>query len=44
MWKPSRHLRQGLELLQTLPETPERIQREVDMYIALGASLLATKG
>jgi predicted ATPase len=38
------HLRQGLQLLQTLPETPERTQREVDMYIALGASLIATKG
>ena len=38
------HLRQGLELLQTLPETPERTQREVDLYIALGASLIATKG
>src|SRR5262249_4686289 len=37
------HLRQGLGLLQTLPETPERTQREVDMYIALGASLIATK-
>jgi class 3 adenylate cyclase/predicted ATPase len=38
------HLRTGLELLQVLPETPERTQREVDMYIALGASLIATKG
>src|SRR5262249_3383722 len=38
------HLRQGLELLTTLPETPERTQREVDMLIALGASLRATKG
>jgi predicted ATPase len=38
------HLRQGLALLETLPETPERTQREVDMLIALGASLLATKG
>src|SRR5215471_5747880 len=38
------HLRQGLELLQTLPETPDRIQREVDMHIALGVSLRATKG
>ena len=28
------HLRQGLELLATLPETPERRQREVDMLIA----------
>jgi class 3 adenylate cyclase/predicted ATPase len=38
------HLRQGLALLQTLSETQERTQREVDMYIALGASLIATKG
>jgi class 3 adenylate cyclase/predicted ATPase len=38
------HLRQGLKLLQTLPETPERLQREVDMLIALGVSLIATKG
>jgi class 3 adenylate cyclase/predicted ATPase len=38
------HLRQGLALLQTLSETPDRVQREVDMLIALGASLLATKG
>ena len=33
------HLRQGLALLQTLPETPQRLQREVDLLIALGASL-----
>jgi predicted ATPase len=38
------HLRQGLALLQTLLETPQRLQREVDMLIALGASLLAVKG
>ena len=38
------HLRQGLALLETLPESPQRLQREVNMYIALGASLLATKG
>jgi len=38
------HLRQGLALLQTLSETPERTQHEVDMHIALGASLIATKG
>ena len=38
------HLRQGLALLQTLPETPQHLQREVDILIALGASLLATKG
>jgi class 3 adenylate cyclase/predicted ATPase len=38
------HLRQGLALLETLPETPQRLQREVDMLIALGTSLLAVKG
>ena len=38
------HLTKGLELLQTLPETPQRLQHEVDMLIALGASLRATKG
>jgi len=38
------HLTKGLALLQTLPETPQRLQREVDMHIALGASLSATKG
>jgi class 3 adenylate cyclase/predicted ATPase len=37
------HLRQGLALLQTLPETPQRLQREVDMLIALGGALIATK-
>src|SRR2546425_1403884 len=30
----SSHLRTGLELLQTLPETPERTRREVDVLIA----------
>ena len=38
------HLRQGLELLKTLPETPQRLQREVDLHSAIGVSLLATKG
>jgi predicted ATPase len=38
------HLAKGLELLKTLPDTPERTQREVDMHIAIGASLIATKG
>jgi TOMM system kinase/cyclase fusion protein len=38
------HLRQGLALLQTLPETPKRTRREVDMLITLGASLSATRG
>ena len=39
-----RHLIKGLELLKTLPETPQRLQREVDLLIAMGASLLAAKG
>jgi predicted ATPase len=38
------HVRQGLELLKMLPETSERTQREVDMHITLGASLIMTKG
>jgi hypothetical protein len=38
------HLTKGLALLQTFPETPERRQREVDIHISLGTSLLATKG
>jgi len=38
------HLRQGLALLETLPETPQRFQRQVDMLIALGASFIATQG
>jgi class 3 adenylate cyclase/predicted ATPase len=38
------HLRTGLALLQTLPETPERTRREVDMHIILGVSLRMTKG
>jgi class 3 adenylate cyclase len=38
------HLTKGLEALQTLPDTPERAQREVDMQIALGLALQVTKG
>jgi predicted ATPase len=38
------HLRTGLALLQTLPETPECTQHKVEMYLALGASLIAAKG
>jgi class 3 adenylate cyclase/predicted ATPase/energy-coupling factor transporter ATP-binding protein EcfA2 len=38
------HLRQGLALLQTLLETPERLQHEADLLITLGASLRATQG
>jgi class 3 adenylate cyclase/predicted ATPase len=38
------HLTKGLGLLQMLAETPQRLQQEVDMHIALGASLITTKG
>jgi predicted ATPase len=38
------HLRTGLALLQTLPETPEHRQHKVEMSLALGASLIATQG
>jgi class 3 adenylate cyclase/tetratricopeptide (TPR) repeat protein len=38
------HLTQGLELLKTLPDAPERAQQELTLQITLGASLLAAKG
>jgi predicted ATPase len=38
------HLTTGIEQLTTLPETPERTQQAVTLYIALGAALQVTKG
>jgi tetratricopeptide (TPR) repeat protein len=38
------HLSKGLELLKTLPETPELIQQELTLQIALGVPLIAIKG
>jgi predicted ATPase len=38
------HLTRGLEVLQILPDTPERSQQELMLHIALGSSLIATKG
>jgi tetratricopeptide (TPR) repeat protein len=38
------HLTSGLELLNTLPETPERAQQELQLQISLGGSLLGAKG
>jgi DNA-binding winged helix-turn-helix (wHTH) protein/tetratricopeptide (TPR) repeat protein len=38
-----RHLTRGLELLATLPDTPERSQRELALQMAMGTSL-ATRG
>jgi predicted ATPase len=34
----------ALELLKTLPDSPERLQLELDMQTALGPALIATKG
>jgi class 3 adenylate cyclase len=38
------HLERGLELLLQLPETPKRHERELDMQMALGPALVATRG
>ena len=38
------HLTKGLELLKTLPDTPERAQQELTLQLALGSALIATKG
>ena len=38
------HLTTALELLQTLPDIPERSQQELALQIALGPALQATKG
>ena len=38
------HLTQGLAVLTRLPETPARLQQELDLQVALGPALLATKG
>jgi TOMM system kinase/cyclase fusion protein len=38
------HLTKGLELLATLPDTPERAQQELDLQTTLGPTLMVTKG
>jgi predicted ATPase len=38
------HFTTGIELLQTLPETPERTQHALTLHIGLGTALLMTKG
>jgi predicted ATPase len=38
------HLTQALELLQTLPDAPERTQQELAVHIALGVPMVQTKG
>jgi DNA-binding winged helix-turn-helix (wHTH) protein/predicted ATPase len=38
------HLTRALELLQTLPDSPERAQQEITLHVTLGPVLIATKG
>ena len=38
------HLTSGLDLVPQLPEAHDRAQHELDLHIALGQALLATKG
>jgi predicted ATPase len=38
------HLTRGLELLRTLPETPERARQELSLQLALGGPLIAARG
>ena len=38
------HLTTALELLKTLPDTPERVQQELALQTTLGPALVATKG
>ena len=38
------HLSRGLELIDSLPESPERISLEIDFRLALGTPLIATEG
>jgi predicted ATPase len=38
------HLRRGLEVLATLPETSERLHQEMALQLTLGPALMATRG
>jgi len=38
------HLTKGLEVLQALPDTPERLQHELSLYTILGRALKDVKG
>jgi class 3 adenylate cyclase len=38
------HFTTGIELLKTLPETPEHIQQALTLHVALGAALQTAKG
>jgi predicted ATPase len=38
------HLSKGLELVETLPATPERLDEELALRLAIGGPLIATEG
>jgi predicted ATPase/DNA-binding SARP family transcriptional activator len=38
------HFKRGIELLQSIPDTPERARRELGLQVALGVPLITTKG
>jgi len=38
------HLKKGLDLIESMSENPERIQQELELQLALGIPLAATKG
>jgi DNA-binding SARP family transcriptional activator len=38
------HYRRGIELVRTLADTPQRVQMELALQVALGVPLLATRG
>jgi class 3 adenylate cyclase/predicted ATPase len=38
------HLTRGLELLKTLPDTPERAQQELSLHLTLGPALMHVRG
>jgi DNA-binding winged helix-turn-helix (wHTH) protein/predicted ATPase len=40
----SDYLRRGLALLTALPESPERVQQEIELQLMLGSALIATRG
>jgi DNA-binding winged helix-turn-helix (wHTH) protein/predicted ATPase len=39
-----RHLTQGLEMLTTMPQTPERLRQELDLQVLLGGAWAQTRG
>jgi class 3 adenylate cyclase/tetratricopeptide (TPR) repeat protein/ABC-type transport system involved in cytochrome c biogenesis ATPase subunit len=39
-----KHLKQGIELTQSIPASPTRLRKELDLYLALAPALAATEG